>query len=116
MEKQTITYLELKGTSEEIGRMLGHSPEAKQMYAPAPENFTEETMQEALQLYERYCPGIIEELKGFSEESGIAVKDMAYSWMTYLIPRCCGIALQGSRMKDGHTRIARSYDCTVWTQ
>lgn len=110
MEKQRITYMELAGTNEEIGRKLARRPEAKQMYAPAPEAFTEEVMQEALQMYERYCPGILEELRGFSQESGIAVKDMAYSWMTYLLPRCCGISIQGSRMADGHTRLVRSYE------
>ncbi len=110
MEKRTIQYMELSGTSEEIGRKMAQRSEAKEMYVPAPPMFTKEIMQEAFEMYERFCPGIVEELKGFSEESHIAIQDLAYSWMTYLLPRCCGIALQGSRMEDGHTRLARSYE------
>ncbi|HOO29073.1 MAG TPA: C45 family autoproteolytic acyltransferase/hydrolase, partial [Lachnospiraceae bacterium] len=80
------------------------------MYRPAPAFFTDEMDKEALQLYQTFCPGIIEELKGFSEESNIPMREMSYEWMTYLVPGCCGICLPGSRMSDGHTRILRSYE------
>ena len=35
---------------------------------------------------------------------------MAYTWMTYLVPRCSGLAINGGLMEDGHTRILRNYE------
>ena len=110
MQKVKVNYLELAGTSYEIGKQLALKTDAQEMYRKAPKYFSEEAMEEALEVYKKCCPGILEELRGFSDVSGISVKDMAYTWMTYLVPRCSGVAISGEHMTDGHTRLLRNYE------
>lgn len=55
----------------------------------------------------------MEELEGFAEEVNLNIKDIAFSWMSYLVPRCSGIAILGSLMKDGHTKLARNYEFSI---
>lgn len=106
-------YCELEGTNYEIGRQLAHLERTEQRCFKAPDFFVQEDFEEAFQLYEEHCPGIMEELRGYSDESGIGVQDIAFSWMTYLVPRCCGLILTGGRTCDGHTKIARSYEFSL---
>ena len=113
MEKQQVSYWELEGTYQEIGKQMAKQPEKNHIYIPAPEKFGEKEMEEAFQLYDRYCPGIREELEGYAQEAGIAVRDIAYTWMTYLVPGCSGLILTGKKTDDGHTKIARNYEFTL---
>ena len=112
---QAVTYYELQGTHREIGRQIARNmKEAVVSFKrPAPAFFTETELEEALQLYDKYCPGLREELEGFAEEAKMDIKDMAYTWMSYLVPRCSGIVLRGDKMKDGHTRLARNYEFSI---
>lgn len=113
MEKQKVSYYELEGTYREIGRQIAGQEDTGKWYIPAPEYFTREALEEALGLYDMYCPGIREELEGFSEAAGIPVKDIAYTWMTMLVPRCSGLILTGKKTLDGHPKIARNYEFTI---
>ncbi len=113
MGKQAVYYQELEGTSREIGRQMGRCPGAEKMSFPAPENFSKEIFEEAFRLYEAWCPGITEEVAGFSEVTGIPVENIAFSWMTYLLPRCSGLILTGNKTADGHARIIRNYEYSV---
>lgn len=113
METQKVSYFEWEGTYEEIGRKVAKQYGDTCFSMPVPEFFTEKDVEDALSLYEKYCPGIIEELEGFSKESGILIKDIAYTWMTYLIPRCSGLIVLGNQMSDGHTRLARNYEFNI---
>ena len=110
MEKQQVSYWELEGTYQEMGKQMAKQPEKNHIYIPAPEKFGGKEMEEAFQLYDRYCPGIREELEGYAQEAGIAVRDIAYTWMTYLVPGCSGLILTGKKTDDGHTKIARNYE------
>lgn len=111
--KQIVQYYEVQGTNEEIGKKLAKRQDAMKSYLPTPEFFKDEDLEEALNLYSTYCPGIREEIISFAKELNIQVKDIAYTWMTYLIPRCSGAIILGSQMKDGHTRIARNYELGI---
>ena len=113
MEKQQVSYWELEGTYQEIGKQMAKQPEKNHIYIPDPEKFGGKEMEEAFQLYDRYCPGIREELEGYAQEAGIAVRDIAYTWMTYLVPGCSGLILTGKKTDDGHTKIARNYEFTL---
>lgn len=113
MEKQRVSYWELEGTYREIGKQMAGQPEKNHIYIPAPEKFTGKELEEAFQLYDRYCPGMREELEGYAQEAGIAVQDIAYTWMTYLVPGCSGLILTGKKTDDGHTKIARNYEFTL---
>jgi len=113
--KQAVTYYELEGTHKEIGRQLAKAmgPGAVAMKIPAPAFFTDKEVEEAIALYDKYCPGIKDELEGFAEEAKMDVKEIAFTWMSYLVPRCSGIILRGDKMMDGHTRLARNYEFSV---
>jgi predicted choloylglycine hydrolase len=113
METQKVCYFELEGSYEEIGKQIAKQVDKTSSFMPAPDFFTKEDGEDALCLYDKYCPGIREELAGFSKETGIAVKDIAYTWMTYLIPRCSGLLVFGSQMADGHPRLARNYEFSI---
>lgn len=110
MRKQTVGYYELEGTYREIGRQLAQQPGAGQLAFPAPEAFTGKEFKEAFRLYDTWCPGIREEVEGFSEGTGIPMENIAFSWMTYLLPRCSSLILTGGKTADGHTKIARNYE------
>jgi len=113
METQKVCYFELEGTYEEIGKQIAKQADKTCFSMPAPDFFTEQDKEDALRLYDKYCPGIRDELEGFSKETGIQIKDIAYTWMTYLVPRCSGLAVLGSQMADGHTRLARNYEFSI---
>lgn len=113
MMKQKVKYYEVSGTHKEIGKQLARKLDAKKFYMPAPAFFTEKEVAEAMEVYDKYCPGLREELEGFAEEAKLEIKDIASTWMTYLVPRCSGLAILGSKMEDGHTRLARNYEFSI---
>ena len=115
MMTQKVSYYEVKGTHYEIGRQLARKAATKGAFLPAPAFWGEKELEEALALYDQYCPGIVDELKGYAEASGGKIKDIAYTWMSYLVPRCSGLIVLGSQMNDGHTRLARNYEFSVGT-
>lgn len=115
MHTQKVSYYEVKGTHYEIGKQLACKEATRGAFLPAPAFWGDKELEEALALYEQYCPGIVEELKGYAEASGGRIKDIAYTWMSYLVPRCSGLIVLGSQMNDGHTRLARNYEFSVGT-
>lgn len=64
METKNISYFALEGTYEEIGQQLAVKSTSSSGIMKAPEAFTEHELNEALNLYKKYCPGIVEELEG----------------------------------------------------
>lgn len=116
METQYVSYLKLEGTYEEIGtQMARKTRETKEVSKSLtiPEYFTQRELEEAIELYKTYCPGIIQELEGYANELGIKLIDIAYTWMTYLTPHCSGLIIDGSLMKDGHSRLVRNYEFNI---
>lgn len=113
MDTQKVDYYEVKGSHYEIGKQLAQKEATKGFYVPAPSNFTQEKLEEALELYDKYCPGLREELEGYAEASGMEIRDIGYTWMTYLVPRCSGLIVLGEKMADGHTRLARNYEFSL---
>ena len=109
METRKVRYLNFEGTHREIGKQVAEKVGSLPAIG-SPAFFTDEDAGRALQLYDTYCPGLREELEGYSEESGIKIMDIAFSWMTYLVPGCSGLLLPGSRMVDGRSRLARNYE------
>lgn len=108
MVKRKVKYLNLEGSHREIGKQIAKKAGACPAMRPA--FFTDEEAENALRLYDTYCPGLKDELEGYAEASGIPVLEIAFSWMTYLVPGCSGLAVLGSQMDDGRTRLARNYE------
>lgn len=113
MEIQHVSYLKLEGSYEEIGRQVARKTKNRSVALPSPKYFTKTELEEAMELYKTYCPGLIEELEGYGKACNIPLSDIAYTWMTYLIPRCSGLIIEGSLMKDGHTRLIRNYEFSI---
>lgn len=110
MNKTNTSYFVLEGNHQEIGRQMALKAREKSGLQKAPETFTASELKEALTLYDQYCPGIIDELEAYADACHVSIRDIAYTWMTYLIPRCSGLIVNGSLMTDGHTRLIRNYE------
>ena len=107
--KKEISYIEAH-LKEHIEKQLARKMGAENFRISAPANFSKKEIQKAIELYDKCCPGIKEELEGFAEEGNMKIEEMAYTWMTYLLPRCSGIVLLGSKCTDGHTKLVRNYE------
>lgn len=117
METQKVGYFELKGSYREIGRQMAQRLKAisalEYMQMPYPNYIPNEEWKKARQMYETYCPGLIEELEGFAEESGISEENITYYWMTYLVPRCSGLLFNNTKTADGHMKLIRNYEFNI---
>lgn len=110
MQKVKTAYFELEGTHYEIGRQMAALLGKEALHAAPFEHLTDADIDQALELYDTFCPGLTEELRGFSEASGIPLRDNIYTWMTYLVPRCSSVALLPPHTENGHTILARNYE------
>jgi len=110
MEKKNISYFTLEGSHEEIGRQIALKTPPKSGVIKAPDTFTDAELKEALDLYNKYCPGLVRELESYATACEVSIRDIAFTWMTYLRPRCSGLIVKGSLMDDGHTRLIRNYE------
>lgn len=113
MQNVKTAYYELEGTHYEIGRQMAKLLGKEALHVPAPESFTETDLNNALTLLDLYCPGITDELKGFSDENNISLRDNFYTYMSYLKPRCSQIALLPVHTQNGHTILARNYEFSI---
>lgn len=113
METVHVESKKLAGTPYEIGRALGQQMVADPkfvMQQHTQERFTEQQVSEMMLLFDTWCPGLKEELRGFSEVCGITAESLVYCAVTYLIAGCSQIAILPSRSEDGHVYLARNTD------
>ncbi len=79
-----------------------------------PEKTGFNSLQEALDLYETYCPGIIEEVQGLADGFNVSSKHIAFA--KYLVPtsshsnNCSQLAVLPSITEDNATYVGRSYE------
>lgn len=114
MKTITTRTIELKGSSCEIGQMLGRIvsavPPLKRVYTAGSEDFGTKELAEAQKLFEEWCPGLNEELAGFADAAGAALENVLYYAMTWLHPNCSQIALLPQKSANGHPLLARNYE------
>ncbi len=110
MRKVTVGYFELKGTPYEVGQRLGALLGRKRMVLNKRAVFTTKDVAAAIDLYETYCPGLCEEMRGYADALGVQVERLLYTAMTYLRPRCSQMALLPPLTSNGHAILARSYE------
>lgn len=110
---QTHT-LELAGASYDIGcqmgKMTGEIPPLKAMHTNGMEGFGAEQVKEAAAMFDRWCPGLTEELAGFADTLNVSPEKVFYYGMTYLLPRCSQIAVLPGASADGKPLLARNYE------
>lgn len=106
--------LSLAGSSYEIGQRLGKItasvPPLLAVHTSGSPDFDAAGLRNAIALFDRWCPGLAEELAGFADAVHAAPERIAYYAMTYLRPNCSHIALLPKLTESGHPLIARNYE------
>lgn len=106
--------LEVSGTPYEagygLGKMMADYPEAKARLSPPCPEFGPEEYRKAYELFERWCPGLNEELNGFADGMETSPSQLLYYRLTWLHPRCSHLSLLPSMTENGHPLTARSYE------
>lgn len=114
MHQVQARTIQLSGTSYEIGYQLGVAtreiPPLKQTHTAGMEGFGPEQVLDAIAMFDRWCPGLSDELRGFADALQVPAHQVVYYAMTYLIPRCSHIAVPAGRTADGRPLLARNYE------
>lgn len=110
----TTTTMELSGNSYEIGTALGKMtaafPPQVEMHTSGYKGFDDMELKEAQELFDRWCPGLNEELRGFADALEVPLKQIVYYAQTCLRPNCSQIALLPSLTEEGIPMVARNYE------
>jgi predicted choloylglycine hydrolase len=117
--KKSVQHVVLEGSSYEVGRQQGEilkkeDPEAARWFASAdvdPKKLGFNDFDELQAFYEKYCPGITDEIQGFAD--GLTVnpdKLQLYNPPIYQPANCSQFAVLSSITDDKHVYVGRSYE------
>ncbi|UQZ37021.1 hypothetical protein C2I18_27895 [Paenibacillus sp. PK3_47] len=120
MDYKTTLYQHIvtEGTHYEIGRALGaivkqDPPLLSFLSSPfmGADSLLPDAVEHALNCFERYCPGINDEVKGFAHETGIREEEAVF-YYSYLQPsgHCSQAAMQSGRLSGSRTYHLRTYE------
>jgi len=111
------THSVLEGSAYEVGRQQGeyirHSPVAQFFTSPLPGRgpLTPRQAEEAIQFFDKHCPGLNEEIQGFADALGVPLEQVVYYAFTFSNPgQCSHTALLPAVTEDGHVYVGRSYE------
>lgn len=121
VKNQEVTYSHviLEGTAFEVGQ---HQGEILRQFAPqyarflssptnGAMNVTKEDAAGLLKYFDKYCPGINEEIEGFASSLGIEPWQAAYYTLSATVTGQCGhVAVLPGITQDGHVLMGRSYE------
>ncbi len=114
MKTMQAHTMNLAGSSYEVGcglgQMYANIPPLKVLHTKGMQGFGDAQVKEAISLFDRWCPGLTEELNGFADALKVPLKRVFFYSMTYLLPRCSQIALLPSRTAEGKPLVARNYE------
>lgn len=114
MENVTINFYELIGNSFEIGQQLGQNamdrPQFLQMQKSDANIFSDAQVAQMNEMFNCYCPGLSDELKGFAEAVGASENKLYYYAGTCLTPGCSLLAVLPKLTNNGHVLVARNYE------
>lgn len=114
MQNMQAHTMNLEGTSYEIGCALGRMtagiPPLRAHATGGMEGFGPAQADEAIALFDRWCPGLTEELRGFADTLETRPEQVLYYAMTYLLPRCSQIGLTPGLTAEGKPLVARNYE------
>lgn len=118
-QEVTFTHVVLEGTAYEVGQYQG---EMLRQYAPEYARFltspvdgtgivSKEDAAVLLKYFDKYCPGINEEVEGFASSLGVEPWQAAYYALSASIKGQCGhMAVLPGITQDGHVLMGRSYE------
>lgn len=114
MEKTNVYLKNFVGTSYEVGTQIGEwvlsTPDLLQKALLPPDTYPDDKLRKIVALLDDYCPGINDEIKGFTDKVGVGAKQAIFYAMTYLERGCSLMAALPSKTENGHTMMARNYD------
>jgi|GEM_PF-96547 len=118
MKQASANFFELKGTNYEIGKQLGYmvldNPYLKEIFISS-SNTVEKDKKHTYELFDKYCPGLNEELQGFADILGTERSRLVFVYLTYLAPACSQMVVLPSKTKNRHVLLARNYDYSEQT-
>jgi len=108
-------HVVLRGSAEMIGRQQGEMirpvPGAVEYFGSGPVIPASAPVDKTIRLMETYCPGLVDELTGFSEAAGFPLEKLVYLSMTHIGGTYCShFAVRPAVTTTGHTLIGRNYD------
>ncbi len=119
MKKATAYLLNHEGTNEEIGRRLGEwiksVPEGEKWLDIPVDIFPKKDgrkIEEMYKIYDKFCPGINEEISSFSEAIGTDAEKIFFYLISFMNAGCNVMGVRPERNIDGHTILAYTYDFT----
>lgn len=114
MKELRAHYMHIEGTNYKVGETLGNLcssiPGIKERFSFAEGVFTKQEEKQMFQLFDKFCPGINEEVAGFAETIKILENKVLYYLLTYLKPGCSQVAVLPSKTENGHVLMARNYE------
>ncbi|MBF4691947.1 C45 family autoproteolytic acyltransferase/hydolase [Fusibacter ferrireducens] len=103
-------YIEISGSSYEIGKQMGKIlPQNTGVLSPD-HAMPKVLLDEAFALYDQFCPGLTDELRGYADAIGVELVQLQFCSMTYLRPNCSEMVLMPSKTDNDHILLARSYE------
>lgn len=114
MKKTTEFLQNYEGTSYEVGEQIASfvlsQPSLLQTVLLPKGTYPQDKLLEIQALLDLHCPGINEEIKGFSDTLSITPEQVLFYAMTYLERGCSLMALLPCKTNENHTLMARNYD------
>lgn len=118
IRKGKAHHIVLEGSAYEVGRMQGEFIKARPEYLKFMTSFDKEDRDElkrkadeVIKFFDRYCPNINDEIKGFADSVGVPVNEIAYYIWTYSsTSNCSQMAVFPSGTEDNHLLVGRSYE------
>ena len=114
MEETKVIFENFIGTNYEIGTQVGKwilsTPDLLQKVLLPPNAYPHDKFIEIFDLLDRYCEGINDEIRGFSDTIGVSNEQVLFYAMTYLERGCSLMAVLPQKTESGHTIMARNYD------
>lgn len=114
MEETKVYFKNFIGTNYEVGTQIGKwilsTPDLLQKVLFPPNAYPHDKFIEIFDLLDRYCEGINDEIRGFSDTIGVSNEQVLFYAMTYLERGCSLMASLPQKTESGHTIMARNYD------
>lgn len=121
MENRTkeFTHCVIEGTAYEAGKQLGNmykdDKEFIELYTSpfmGGARLSKEQIINVMQLYDEYCPGLNDELRGFADAVGAKVEDIVlyYAYLQKVTGNCSHVVVTQQMTYDGQTYLGRNYD------
>lgn len=104
----------LEGDPKDVGKIQGELVKKSQnivrFFASKRKLISIKDLKEINEIYEEFCPELLQEIEGFSEALGVPIENLRYYDYTWLKPRCSQFSILPSKSTEQKIFAARNYD------